>query len=196
MSYCSLCRVIDAIKVGDWLLHHDHMSRAALLALAIAQPWRDGAQEVMWIEPHLDPRARSMKESELRSILSFAGLPHAESNVELGLEGDLRVIGDLVYRRWGTVVEYEGTQHQEDRGQYTSDIDRYAVLREHNRSYVQVTKEHLSSPRKVVLKVDRALRRDGYDGPPPAFEQRWELLFRELRAAVGPRDHPDRQRVA
>ena len=110
--------------------------------------------------------------------------------MELGLEEDIRVVGDLVYRQWGTLVEYEGTQHQEDRGQYTSDIDRYALLRDHNRSYVQVTKEHMASPRKVVLRVDKALRRNGYDGPPPAFGQRWEQLFGSLRAAVGPRERP------
>ena len=196
MSYCSLCRVIDAIKVGDWLLHHRHMDRARLLALAVAQPWRDGAQEAMWIEPYLDARARSLKESEPRSILEFAGLPRPESNVELGVEEDIRVVGDLVYREWRTLVEYEGTQHQEDREQYTSDIDRYEVLRDHDRSYVQVTKEHMASPRRVVLKVDRALRKNGYEGPPPVFGERWEQLFRSLRAAVGPREHPGRKGAA
>ena len=196
LSYCSRCRVIDAIKVGNWLLHYSHMDRARLLDLAITQPWRDGAQEVMWVEPYLEHRARSMKESETRSILEFAGLPRPESNVELGLEEDIRVVGDLVYRRWGTLVEYEGIQHQEERGQYTSDIDRYALVREHQRSYVQVTKEHLVNPRRVVLKVDKALRDNGYDGPPPAFGERWDQLFRSLRAAVGPRDHPGRKDAA
>jgi hypothetical protein len=190
MSYCSLCRVMDAIKVGDWLLHHQHMDSALLLALAIAQPWRAGAQEVMWINPYLEARARSMKESETRAILEFGGLPRPESNVELGLAADIRVVGDLVYKKWGTLVEYEGTQHQEDRDQYTHDIDRYALLRDHGRSDVQVTKEHMARPSKVVLKVDRALRRHGYDGPPPSFGQRWDQLFRSLREAVGPRDYP------
>jgi hypothetical protein len=196
MSYCSLCRVIDAIKVGDWLLHEKHMDRARLLALAVAHPWRDGAQEVMWIEPYLDGRSRSMMESELRSFLEYAGLPRPETNVELGLEEDFRVVGDLVYREWQTDGEYEGTQHQADRGQYTTDIDRYAVLRDHNRSYVQVTKEHMASPRKVVLRVDKTLRQNGYAGPPPLFGPRWEQLFRSLRAAVGPRDHPGRNDAA
>ena len=26
IAYCALARVIDAIKVGDWLLHHGHMT--------------------------------------------------------------------------------------------------------------------------------------------------------------------------
>ena len=40
-----------------------------------------------------------------------------------------RIIGDLVYRRWRTVVEYEGAQHQEDRVQYVRDLGRYGWMR-------------------------------------------------------------------
>ena len=98
------------------------------------------------------------------------------------------MFGDLVYRRWKTVVEYEGDQHQEDRSQYSIDIDRYALFRDHDVSYVQVTKERLDGPRTMVLAVDKALRRNGYDGPPPNFGERWRLLFCSLYVAVGPRD--------
>jgi hypothetical protein len=189
ISYCSLCRVIDAIKVGDWLLHNKHMDVTRLEALAVAEPWRDGAQEAMWILPHLDPRSRSLKESETRAILEFAGLPRPESNVELGLAEDLRAVGDLVYRRWRTVVEYEGTQHQDDRYQYFSDIGRYELFRDHDVSYVQVTKERIAKPRELVVRVYRTLRRNGYDGPAPQFGERWQLLFGSVYTAVGPRDH-------
>ena len=58
---------------------------------------------------------------------------------------------------------------------------------------VQVTKEHLTNPRRVVLRVDKALRPQRFDGPAPVFEQRWRQLFGSLYSAVGPRDH---QRVA
>jgi hypothetical protein len=193
ISYCSLCRVIDAIKVGDWLLNRAHMDVRRLEALAVAEPWRDGAQEAMWILPHLDPSSRSLKESEVRGILEFAGLPRPECNVELGLAEDVRVIGDLVYRKWRTMVKYEGGQHQDDRDQYSTDIDRYELFREHEVSYVQVTKERLGKPRELVLKIDRTLRRNGYDGPAPLFGERWRQLFGSLYSAVGPRDH---QRVA
>ena len=132
----------------------------------------------------------------MRSFLDFAGLPRPRSNIELGLEEEVRVVGDLVYPQWLTVVEYEGTQHQEERGQYTNDIDRYAVMRDHHRSYVQVTKEHMHSPRKIVLRVHKTLRLNGYDGPAPLFGFRWEQLFRSLREAVGPRDYPDRKNAA
>jgi hypothetical protein len=188
MSYCSLCRVVDAIKVGDWLLRRKHMGLGQLEAQAVAEPWRAGAQEVMWILPHLEARSRSLPESETRSVLEFAGLPRPESNVELGLDEHERLYGDLVYRRWRTVVEYEGDHHQEDRDQYGNDIDRYATFRDHGASYVQVTKERLRRPREVVLRVDRTLRSNGYDGPPPLFRERWRTLFGSLHSAVGPRD--------
>lgn len=190
ISYCSLCRVIDAIKVGDWLLHNGHMDQQRLEAMAVAEPWRAGAQEVMWVLPHLEPRSRSLKESETRAVLEFAGLPRPESNAELGIDEELKVFGDLVYRLWKAVVEYEGDHHQLDRAQYTDDIGRYALFREHDVDYVQVTKESLDRPRPMVLEVYRVLRGNGYDGPPPVFGDRWRLLFGSLYNAVGPRDFP------
>jgi hypothetical protein len=190
MSYCSLCRVIDAIKVGDWLLHGHHMDARRLEALAVAEPWRDGAQEVMWILPHLDAGSRSLKESEVRALVEFAGLPRPECNQELGVSEEVRVVGDLVFRKWDTIVEYEGEQHQDERDQYTSDIDRYELFRDHGKAYVQVTKERLRKPRDLVLRIDATLRRKGYDGPPPVFGERWGQLFGSLYSAVGPRDFP------
>ena len=187
--YCVQARVIDAIKVGDWLLHRAHMDLDKLRTLAIAELWRPGSDEVCWIVDHLDPRSRSLKESETRSILEFAGLPHPEVNIELDVGGDDKVIGDLVYKPWRTVVEYEGRHHQEDREQYHSDLGRYALFRDHGHRYVQVTNERLNHPKKLVSEVYRSLVRGGYDGDPPHFGEQWRLLFLSLRLAVGPRDH-------
>jgi len=100
------------------------------------------------------------------------------------------VIGDLVYPRYRTQVEVEGVQHQEDRAQYRRDLDRYELLRDHSRRYVQVTKEHLASPRLAVGRVYRCLLKAGYDGPPPHFGEVWRVLFAPLSVAVGPRDLP------
>ena len=43
VAYCAKARVIDAIKVGDWLLHHEHLALVEARDLALAQLWRDGA---------------------------------------------------------------------------------------------------------------------------------------------------------
>ena len=192
VAYCAQARVIDAIKVGDWLLYNGHTTLDAVRSFALSCLWRDGADEAVWILEHLDARSRSLKESELRAILEFAGLPRARANVPIDVREEVEVIPDLVYRRWKTVIEYEGAQHQQDRDVYNKDIDRYALMRAADTNYVQVTKERLRRPRILVGEVYRALLRGGYDGPPPGFGQDWELLFAKLSVAVGPR--PDRYR--
>lgn len=192
IAYCARARVIDAIKVGDWLLHHGHASADEIRSLALSCLWRDGADEAVWILDHLDVRSRSVKESEVRAVLSFAGLPTPLVNAAVDVREEVEVIGDLVYREWRTVVEYEGSHHQEDRRQYNADLDRYGLLRAARIQYVQATKERLDRPRTLVGEVYRTLLAGGYTGPPPTFGVQWELLFASVSVAVGPRR--DRQR--
>jgi hypothetical protein len=188
VAYCAAARVIDGIKVGDWLLHRDLLDLGATARLAESQLWRPGSNEALWLLDHLDPRCRSLKESETKAVLRFAGLPDPEVNTSMDVGTDATVIGDLVYRDYGMLVEYEGMQHQEDRAQYRRDLDRYEVLRDHSHRYVQITHEHLASPRIAVGRVYRALLKAGYDGPPPTFGDQWRLLFLPVTAAVGPRE--------
>jgi hypothetical protein len=188
IAYCSLARVIDAIKVGDWLLRDGHLTVESVRALALRELWRAGAQEAVWILERLDGRSRSLPESETRAILEFAGLPRPELNVALDDGPEPQVIVDLRYEWWGLVVEYEGSQHQEDRGQYVVDIGRYAWMRRHRVPYVQVTKEKLRHPRTLAGEVYAALVALGYDGPPPEFGNRWLQLFGTISNALGPRE--------
>ncbi len=187
IAYCARARVIDAIKVGDWLLREGHMTLAPVRDLALAQLWRDGAHEAIWVLDHLDGRSRSLKESETKAVLVFAGLAAPALNVPVDVGEDVVLIGDLVYERWRVVVEYEGSHHQQDREQYVRDLDRYALLRGADISYVQATHEKLAHARTLVGEVYRALLARGYDGPPPEFGERWRTLFGRLSDAVGPR---------
>lgn len=180
IAYCRHARVIDAIKVGDWLLHEGHMTVEGLRTLALGQTWRAGADEALWVLEHLDGDSRSIKESELRALLVFAGLPEPEVNVDIPLGENVKLIADLLYRQWRTVVEYEGAQHQDDRQQYVSDLDRYAVLRRNHVHYVQVTRESIGRPADVVREVHQELVRAGYDGPAPVFGDRWDSLFARI----------------
>ena len=193
IAYCARARVIDAIKVGDWLLHRGHMTIDEVRALALRELWRDGAHEAIWILEHLDADARSLPESEVRVLLVFAGLPRPELNVAVDDCPDTQVIPDLVYRRWRTVVEHEGAQHQEDRRQYNLDLGRYAWMRRRDVGYVQSTREKLQHPRSLVGEVFAELVSRGYDGPPPVFGERWATLFARVSQVLGPRDYP-RQR--
>jgi hypothetical protein len=123
----------------------------------------------------------------VRALLIAAGLPRPRLNVAIDDEG--RVICDLVYKKYKTVVEHEGSQHQEDRAQYTLDLGRYAWMRRNDVEYVQSTHEKLTRPRSLVGEVYVVLAGRGYVGPPPDFGQSWERLFTSLSAAVG-REYP------
>ena len=77
---------------------------------------------------------------------------------------------DLWFEAYGLAVEYEGSQHQEDRGQYSADIDRYRLYRRNRIDYEQITKERMRSPK--AADASRSTARwsiVGYDGPPPDF---------------------------
>ncbi|WP_460810464.1 hypothetical protein [Nocardioides salsibiostraticola] len=187
LAYCALARVIDAIKVGDWLMGKGLCDPATIEAYALANLWRPGADEAIWILPYLSGESRSFPESDTRAIVTFAGLPVPEVNVRVPLEDPRVVIADLLLRPWRTVIEYEGSQHQVDRRQYISDIDRYAVLRREDYAYVQVTHETVGRPQQVALDVHRALVQQGYAGPAPEFGNRWRQLFGSVTLAVGER---------
>ena len=122
----------------------------------------------------------------------FAGLPRPLCNKPLPEITARRVVPDLLYRDLGVAVEFEGTQHQEDRIQYTKDLDRYGLMRSAGLDYVQVTNEKLQRPQRLVREVHAALVARGYDGPAPVFGERWRSLFISLRTAVGERDWPPR----
>ena len=181
VACCAHLRVIDAIQVGDWLLHRGHMTRQSLLDLVVTQPWRRGIREATWVLGHLDGDSRSLKESETRALISFAGLPRPRCNIPIPVTDTLTILVDLWFEKWRCALEYEGSQHQTDRAQYVADIERYTFMRREGIDYRQVTKEALGAPRNLVRMVHRLLADNGYDGPPPDFGSRWERLFARLR---------------
>lgn len=196
IAYCSTGRLIDTIVVGDWLLHRKHITTSEIVALALAAPWRDGADEALYVLDWLDGRARSIKESETRAVLSASGLPRPESNHPVSLGGNATALGDLVYVEQGVVVEYQGEQHQGDRSQYVDDIERFALFRDHHVPYVEVTKETLCRPKTLVGTVYRKLVEFGYDGPVTEFGDQWAALFRPVRELLPPRRTRLRQLAA
>lgn len=196
IAYCARTRVIDAIKVGDWLLNRGHTTVESVRTLALSALWRDGAHEAIWVLNHLDERCRSLKESETKAVLTFAGLPEPAVNLPLDVGEDVTLIGDLVYERWRLVVEYEGAHHQQDRGQYVADLDRFALFRAADLAYVQVTHEKLNHAKTLVGEIYRALLARGFDGAPPSFNEQWRTLFARVADVIGPRRDRLRDRSA
>jgi hypothetical protein len=182
VQYCATATVLEAIIAGDWLLAERHMSVAEVSELAMRDDWRPGARQARAVLRHLDPRSRSPKESELRAIVVFSGLPVPEVNADVHAAGRRIAIVDLLLETWRLVLEYEGRQHALDTGQFARDVTRYAELREAGYEYVQVTHEMLQRPRALAIRIHRVLARRGYHGPAPVFARRWDSLFEPIRA--------------
>jgi very-short-patch-repair endonuclease len=69
--------------------------------------------------------------------------------------------GDLVYRAYRTVLEYEGDHHRTDERQFDIDIERLDELAEEQWRVVRVSKGLLPRWATLLGKVDTALRVDG-----------------------------------
>jgi hypothetical protein len=184
VAYCSEGRVLDVIKVGSILMHRDQLDLAELEAMFREQRWRRGCREAEWVLPYLDGRCRSLPEAELFALIMWSGLPLPEINEPLDIGGGEVLTPDFWWSPWQRIAEYEGSQHQEDREQYVTDIDRYAAFRRLGAGYVQITKETMRTPRIAIGRIFSALVEGGYDGPVPTFGEQWRMLFRPLSDVV------------
>jgi hypothetical protein len=187
VQYCAKATLLEVIKVGDWLLHHRHMTNAEVAELARLQHWRPGAWQARQVLPLLDAGARSVQESEVRVRVEAAGLPRPEVNVRLEVDGDLLGIGDLLLRCVMLVLEYEGRQHAESARQFNRDIERYASFRRNAVEYLQITRETSGRPKVMVQRVYTRMVELGYDGPPPVFGARWHQLNQPIIRPQRPR---------
>lgn len=184
IQYCATARLIDAIKVGDWLLHRRHMTIIEVAELSRRDHWRPGAHQVRQVLRHLDAGSRSLPESEVRVLLEFAGLPAPEVNVPIMVDDELIGIVDLLIRVVMLALEYEGRQHAESIGQFNRDIARYAAFRSSGLEYLQITHEMTGRPRVMVQRVHARMVELGYDGPGPVFGPLWESLFESIPAGA------------
>lgn len=184
VQLCASATLLEAVSVGDWLLHRRHMTIREVVEVSRHQPWRPGARQVRTVMPLLDAASMSLKESEVRLRVRAAGLPAPEVNVRLEVDGELIGIGDLLMRCVMLVLEYEGRQHAESIRQFNRDIHRYAAFRRHAVQYLQITHEMLQRPRVMVRRVHARLVELGYDGPPPVFGPMWDDLDRAVRPST------------
>lgn len=195
----SILRLVDVVKLADWVLHRGHVRLDELHRFTVTDPWRPGVEELRRALDLVDPRSRSLPESEVRCLLVAAGLPRPESNLDIhDADGRFLACGDLVYRWLRLIIEYEGRQHALDALQFERDIHRYGDLRGEGWAYLQVVASMLRRPRDLVCEVHRLMVAQGYDGPAPSFVgTRWHSLFEvPPRWSHDPRRHQRAAAVA
>lgn len=112
------------------------------------------------------PGAESRPETLVRLELVAAGLPEPELNVDV-FDEDGRFIGrgDMLYREWRVIVEYDGDHHRTDADQYGRDLNRLDDLAAAGWRVIRIAKGTFFRDRdQVIRRIREALRQAGWSG--------------------------------
>lgn len=152
------------LRVGDWLVGRGLIDTPTLLSY-VADSHLDGVQRARRVAPRIRSGSASPQESNVRWSLVTAGLPEPELNVDIHDNKDVWLArGDLVYRKWKVLVEYDGRHHELDPIQRQWDLRRREQLEAAGWRVIVVTSADLRNPQLIVLRVRQALRLRGYAG--------------------------------
>lgn len=161
-AWCELASslsLVELIAVGDALLRRQH-PLATLDDLADAvDRWRGrrGCVTLAAALPLVRARTDSWEETMLRLDLAATGLPEPEVNGEIRTpDGALVAYGDLVFRRYGVLAEYDGEQHRTDSAQFSRDIDRLDDLARLGWRVVRFTGRHRDAARQERIERVRS----------------------------------------
>lgn len=178
---CAHLDLVDAVTIGDWLLHLGHCPQAlADYVAAYSGTGRARARRAMAL---IRERVESPRESYVRLMLVLAGLPEPKCNPNLGDDAGFIGRGDLAYLAYRVIVEYDGRLHVEVEENWEYDLDRLDDFADTSWLHYRVTARRLRRPRAVVTRVYERLRARGYAGPPPVFGDEWVHLFERTTAA-------------
>ena len=126
-------------------------------------------------------RVDSVRETDVRLTLVACRLPEPETNgVIRDDRGRFLARGDLVYRRWKLVIEYDGWHHERDAEQRSKDIHRRERLEAAGWRVIVVTYNDMSHPISVVARVWEALTLAGYIGSAPVYDRARIRTLRDL----------------
>ena len=146
--------------------------------------------------------AESRTETLLRLSIVRAGLPEPDVNVTVTHQGRFVGRGDLVYRRFRLVIEYDGDQHRTDTRQFDKDLGRLDDFAAAGWRVVRVSARSLfGEPERTIERIERALRAAGWQREsscPEPFSnpglnngsRQVDSLGRRVSGAVGRRAMP------
>ena len=107
--------------------------------------------------------AESRTETLLRLSIVRAGLPEPDVNVTVTHQGRFVGRGDLVYRRFRLVIEYDGDHHRTDTRQFDKDLGRLDDFAAAGWRVVRVSARSLfGEPERTIERIERALRAAGW----------------------------------
>ncbi|GAA4184024.1 hypothetical protein GCM10022288_04190 [Gryllotalpicola kribbensis] len=149
--WCELARFLtvdELIAAGDRMLSDKPVmltTRRHLERALAAHGAGRGVRTLREALPQLRENVWSPRETWARLVIVRAGLPEPARNERIhGPDGKLIAIGDLVYRRWKVLVEYEGERWHRHRWSGI-DVDRYNRLVLAGWTVIRVRRHHTAA---------------------------------------------------
>lgn len=154
----------DLVAVGDRLClpEEDLCSQSELETALALSPRVRGAASLRSALALVVPGAESYPESQIRVSCELAGLPRPLVNeiIRDGREQVARV--DLLFERWGVIVEYEGAHHALDQRQWRRDLTRIGELQRLGYIVERAHADDLRDPTRLVSCIRTHLLRRGW----------------------------------
>lgn len=153
----------ELVAAGDSLLRRKRpLATRSQLVVALARHGGGrGVRKLRAAFEEVRAGCDSPRETRLRVILVRSGLPEPIVNAVVSRPGQSLRYGDLVYREWRVIVEYDGAHHFTPT-QRAADILRLEQLRAEGWIVIIVIAAHLDHPMLVVSRVEAALRSRGW----------------------------------
>ncbi|MEU2347989.1 hypothetical protein [Modestobacter sp. NPDC049651] len=152
----------ELVAVGDALLRGGAMDEARLAERLARADGLRGVVRARRRAGQLTGDAASRPESLVRVWLLDSALPDPEVQVPVFDRWGREVAhGDLGWRRWRVLIEYEGAQHA-DPGRFGEDIERYTHMAADGWLVLRFGRAHLHRRWAVLDRCERALRSRGW----------------------------------
>ncbi|MGR2752250.1 hypothetical protein [Agromyces arachidis] len=123
---------------------------------------RPGAVRLRAARGDIRPGSASPRETRLRLSVVRAGFPEPELNAPIRLGSGWTAHGDLVFRAFGVLLEYDGAQHREDDVQFHRDVERLNDLAADGWIVIRVGRRLPGA--RALDQLERALRSRGWCG--------------------------------
>jgi hypothetical protein len=166
-AWCHLAGFVSGdalVMAGDHLLGWPIPLADAHELDAAIRRWagRRGVRALVAARRDIRAGSASARETRLRLLVLRAGFPEPELNGPIEIPGDL-THGDLVFRAWRVLLEYDGEQHRMSERQFLRDVDRLNSLALAGWLVVRVNRH--TPDRTIIEQLDAALRsRDLHPG--------------------------------
>jgi len=161
----TLLSVDDLTIMGDGLVSRLHpvTDMAGLRSALHNTAGRRGQEQLRAAYRQIRGNTDSARETLLRLLVVRAGSPEPEVNgVIVNSFGAVIAHGDLVYRDYRTILEYDGGGHRNDEQHFNVDIDRLDQLMEDGWRVIRVNKSLMNRRATLFGKIETALVRGGW----------------------------------